>query len=144
MYQLQQRKSSKGIRIENIQGRLRLRLPRQLFGGKQKYLTLGFPDNSDYRKFAELKARQIEMDILTEQFDPTFEKYKPRSYRAQPEVTIQPEIDLKELCPRFTTFKSPSVSQSTLATGNPQFFWLLPPLVTFFVAIFISLISSFS
>ena len=114
MYQSQRRKSSKGIRIENIQGRLRLRLPRQIVSGKQKYLTLGFPENSDYRKFAELKARQIEMDILTEQFGPTFEKYKPRSYRAQPEVTIQPEIDLKELWQRFTTFKSHRLSQSTL------------------------------
>jgi hypothetical protein len=43
-------KLSKGsVGVETFQGRLRLRLPRQLFGGKQKYLTLGLPDTDTNR-----------------------------------------------------------------------------------------------
>ena len=40
-----QHKAAKGcVGIESFQGRLRLRLPRQVYGGKQKYLTLGLED----------------------------------------------------------------------------------------------------
>lgn len=69
-------KAPKGtVDIEVFQGRLRLRLPRQLFGGKQKYLTLGLPDTDFNRKAAAAKAKLIESDIALERFDPTLEKY---------------------------------------------------------------------
>jgi integrase len=51
------------VGVESFQGRLRLRLPRQLFDGKQKYLTLGLPDTQVNRKAAEAKAKLIEADI---------------------------------------------------------------------------------
>jgi len=75
-----QQKASKGsVGIEVFQGRLRLRLPRQLYGGKQKYLTLGVADTPENQKLAVSKAKQIELDILAGYFDATLEKYKPQT-----------------------------------------------------------------
>lgn len=104
-------KKQKGsIGIESFQGRLRLRLPRQLYGGRQRYLTLGLSDTPDHRKFADLKAKQIEFDLLTGQFDESFRKYKP------PVLAQEGEIELAELWRKFTKFKQLTVSPSTLAT----------------------------
>jgi integrase len=69
-------KNAKGsVSIEAFQGRLRLRLPRQLFDGKQKYLTLGLPDTVVNRRLAEAKAMLMESDIKLERFDVTLVKY---------------------------------------------------------------------
>jgi integrase len=69
-------KNAKGsVSIEAFQGRLRLRLPRQLFDGKQKYLTLGLPDTVVNRRLAEAKAMLLESDIKLERFDLTLAKY---------------------------------------------------------------------
>ena len=68
-----QRLPKGSVSIEGFQGRLRLRLPRQLYGGRQKYLTLGMADTLENRKAAELKARQIELDIISDNFDATLE-----------------------------------------------------------------------
>jgi integrase len=69
-------KNTKGsVSIEAFQGRLRLRLPRQLFDGKQKYLTLGLPDTVVNRRLAEAKAMLLESDIKLERFDLTLAKY---------------------------------------------------------------------
>jgi integrase len=71
---------SKGlVAVEAFRDRLRLRLPRQLFGGKQKYLSLGLPDSVLNRRVAESKAKMIESDIAMERFDPTLKKYQPQS-----------------------------------------------------------------
>lgn len=57
-------KSSKGsVEIENFQGQLRLRLPRQLYSGKHKYL-MGLADTPENRKEAEKRLRTIELNIL--------------------------------------------------------------------------------
>ncbi|MEA5614889.1 Arm DNA-binding domain-containing protein [Nodularia spumigena] len=73
--------ASKGsVSVESFQNRLRLRLPRQLFGGKQKYLTLGMADTPENGKLAEAKAKEIELDIAFERFDTTLAKYKPQSH----------------------------------------------------------------
>lgn len=58
--------------------RLSLRLPQQLFGGKQTYLILGLEDNPVNRKIAEARARRIEDGILLGQFDPSLESYKSK------------------------------------------------------------------
>nr|WP_072143599.1 DUF3596 domain-containing protein [Pseudanabaena sp. 'Roaring Creek'] len=59
-----------------MQGRLRLRLPIQLFEGKQKYLTLGLSDTKINFKIAEAKAQEIQTDIVLERFDYTLDKYR--------------------------------------------------------------------
>ncbi|MHC5719149.1 MAG: Arm DNA-binding domain-containing protein [Nostoc sp.] len=59
-------KVSKGsVGVESFQERLRLYLPRQLYNGKQKYLTLEMADNPENRKLVEAKAKQIESDYDT-------------------------------------------------------------------------------
>jgi hypothetical protein len=59
--------NSKGsVSVDSFQGRLRLRLPRQAFGGKRKYLTLGLDDTPGNRQIAEAKAKEIEADIRLE------------------------------------------------------------------------------
>ena len=44
MYASEDRQSKGAVSVEVFQWRLRVRLPRQLFDGKQKYLTLGLSD----------------------------------------------------------------------------------------------------
>jgi Arm DNA-binding domain len=63
------------VGVESFRGRLRLRLPRQLFEGRQKYLALGLTDAGIGRKLAEAKAKLIESDIALERFDYTLAKY---------------------------------------------------------------------
>jgi integrase len=80
-------KSAKGtVGIESFRERLRLRLPRQLFDGKQKYLYLGLPDTILNRKAAEAKVKLIESDIAMERFDATLAKYGQRQVQPEPQA----------------------------------------------------------
>ncbi|MFM2432980.1 MAG: hypothetical protein RLZZ511_4194 [Cyanobacteriota bacterium] len=68
-------KASKGtVKVKNSNDRLQLVFS---YGGKRHYLSTGFTDTDSHRKLAEMKARQIELDILSGNFDSTLEKYKP-------------------------------------------------------------------
>ncbi len=72
-----ERKASKGtVQIKTSNDRLQLVFS---FGGKRHYLSTGFTDTKANRKLAEMKARQIELDILCNNFDVTLGKYKPQS-----------------------------------------------------------------
>jgi hypothetical protein len=69
-------KASKGtVQIKTSNGRLQLVFS---FGGKRPYLSLGFDDTPSNRKLAEMKAREIELDILSGHFN-DIGKYKPAS-----------------------------------------------------------------
>lgn len=73
-------KQSKGsVGLEVFRNKLRLRLPRSLFNGNQTYLSLGADDTKLNRKIAEQKIRQIEADILSNNFDFTLAKYKSQT-----------------------------------------------------------------
>ena len=68
-------KASKGtVKIENDKGWLRLRFS---FQGRRYAFSLSLPDTKTNRTVAEHKARQIELDILSGNFDPSLKKYKP-------------------------------------------------------------------
>jgi len=55
-------KAFKGsVSIINSNGRLQLRFR---YAGKRKYISLGFSDTPQNRKLAEMRAREIELDIL--------------------------------------------------------------------------------
>jgi integrase len=75
-------KNSRGsVTVSSVRGNLRLRLPRSLWSDKkQVYLSLGLVDNLQNRKAAEIKARQIELDILSGHFDPSLKKYQSSTY----------------------------------------------------------------
>ncbi|MDB9376131.1 site-specific integrase [Nodularia sphaerocarpa] len=98
------------VGIECLKGRLRLRLPRALFGGNQKYLSLHLSDSAENRLLAEMKARQIELDILAGHFDFSLAKYK-----IQTDVSIKAKVyNLLEIWEQYTQFKRNQVQESTL------------------------------
>jgi integrase len=101
-------RSPKGSVTANVRdGRLRLRLPRQAFGGKQKYLTIG-PDSPENRRIAEARVKQIEADLLLGQFDQSLAKYSPR-YQPPPQ---QPSIC--QLWQEYSAFKSKHLAPNSL------------------------------
>ena len=111
-------RNSKGsIVVEAFQGRLRLRLSREL-GLRSRYLTLGMNDTPENRKRAEAKAKQIESDIRYERFDASLNKY-----RNQPKLTVTESIkpkaayDLAELWEKYTQMKKGTVKASTWKNG---------------------------
>jgi integrase len=116
MYAKTSNKSPKGtVGIESFQGRIRLRLPRQLFDGKQKYLSLGLPNTILNRKAAEAKAKLIENDIALERFDHTLAKYG----RQQPQLTVVESIQsqslkVMELWQQFFDSKRPGIKPKTV------------------------------
>jgi integrase len=68
-------KAAKGtVSVEVFEGRLRLRWRE---GGKRYTLSLGLPDSKVNRTVAQQKANQIQLDIISGNFDSTLKKYKP-------------------------------------------------------------------
>ncbi|MCD8485989.1 MAG: tyrosine-type recombinase/integrase [Desertifilum sp.] len=109
-------KASKGsCGVESFQGRLRLRLPRSLYGGKQKYLVLGMADTPENRKAAEVKARQIELDILSDNFDSTLAKYKPQTHLTVVEKP-KPAVDLlvHQLWKEYLAYKASALKPTSI------------------------------
>src|SRR6476469_4824785 len=65
----------KSLNIEVFKDRLRLARSWQ---GKRFWLYIGLPDTKPNRKAASIKARQIELDMASGNFDPSLVKYKPQ------------------------------------------------------------------
>lgn len=98
-------KASKGtVVIQEFRGRLRLVWS---YAGKRYFLYLELPVSKSNRIFAEAKAKQIEKDIASDNFDRTLAKYKP-----QP---AQQSIKVAELFQKFINHKTKRVYQQTLA-----------------------------
>ncbi|RAM49232.1 MAG: site-specific integrase [Hapalosiphonaceae cyanobacterium JJU2] len=121
-------KSSKGtVQIKNSNKRLQLVFR---YGGKRHYFSTGFTDTLQNRKLAEMKARQIELDILSGNFDTTLAKYKPELLLSTVTPTFTPiitpvveaEPSLVELWEKYTDFKRPGLSPSTLAKDFTKVF----------------------
>lgn len=106
---MKQPKGTVGVEVNS--GRLRLRLPRHLFSGQQRYLYLGLLDTKTNRKVASAKAAVIEADILFERFDPSMEKYKSPVYSAPQKIE---EVSLSQLWGQYTDFKSKILSPSSM------------------------------
>jgi hypothetical protein len=86
------KRASKGkAQISANAGYLRIQLPRELFGGKQKYLALGLSDTPENRCEAQAKLTIIQRDIDYEEFDVTFQKYKSKELDSS---VIQKQDDL--------------------------------------------------
>ncbi|NJR60437.1 MAG: DUF3596 domain-containing protein [Cyanobacteria bacterium CRU_2_1] len=109
-------KASKGsVSVINSNDRLQLRFRVQ---GKRYYLSTGLADTLANRKLAQLKASEIEKDILYERFDPTLERYKAGSALSTvtpitPIAKAKPQLD--ELWAKYSEFKKPQISPSTYA-----------------------------
>jgi len=113
--QLQGKASKGSVQIKVSNGRLQLVFS---FEGKRHYISTGFSDTSANRRAAEMKARQIELDIVSGNFDFTLAKYKSQSSLSSvtpvnPVVISKPNLD--ELWEKYTEFKRPSLSPNTLS-----------------------------
>lgn len=71
-----QRASKGTVQIRVSHGRLQLVFT---FNGRRRYLSLGVSDTKTHRALAEMKAKQIQLDILSGNFDETLAKYKPQA-----------------------------------------------------------------
>lgn len=112
--QTTQGKASKGsVQIKNSNDRLQLVFSHS---GRRHYLSLGLPDNRVNRKLAEQRAIQIELDILSGNFDASLAKYKPQSALTAitPITPSEPELSLKDLWQRYSEYKAPSASPKTI------------------------------
>lgn len=104
-------RASKGtVSVGVLRGRLRLRLPRHVFGGVQKYLSLELADTPQNRKVARAKAQQIEADIALERFDHTFRRYRSAYALANDEPP------LAELWQKFAAEQAKLLEHSTIQT----------------------------
>jgi integrase len=107
------------VAVENVKDFLRLRWSYQ---GKRHTLSLGLPDSKVNREVAERRAKIINGDIATDNFDPTLRKYKPREQQQSVDITIA------ELLQRFTEYKSKRIQGRSL----DKFKALKKPLDEFF------------
>lgn len=88
---------------------LSLLLPR-VYCGSVRRLALGISDNAENRKFAELRAKQIEIDFLSGTFDTTLEKYKQKKLVAPPQAE---NLTLPEIYERYINSRKKNASPST-------------------------------
>lgn len=107
-------KASKGsVQVIASNGRLQLRFR---YAGKRQYLSLGLPDDKDNRLAAEMKARQIQLDILSGNFDETLDKYRISLTGGDTlsEPIEQPILLLSELWEKYTEERKAQIAETTL------------------------------
>lgn len=103
-------------RLESVKGRLRVRFPAALCGGKPVSRSLGLKDTFKNRNIAQEKIDAINSDIVLGQFDPTLERYLPQSKQAnykQKVKDIYPDITLLSLWLECTEYYQLSVKETT-------------------------------
>jgi integrase len=99
------KKASKGtVSIQVFKDRLRLCWS---YLGKRYFLYLGLPDSKVNQIVAEGKAKLIEGDLATGNFDPTLSKYKP-------EQLVVEHLKVADLFEKFIRHKSKKVYKQTL------------------------------
>jgi integrase len=101
------------VKVSN--GRLQIVFTHQK---KRNYLSLGVSDSKANRYYAETVRQWIEKDIRGSRFDPnlfdpTLEKYK-RLATIEPEQPPAENLTLVELWERYTDYKRPQLSQTTI------------------------------
>ena len=96
------------IRIEVYRGKLRLRLPRKLFDGKQKVIYTKLPDTQLGWRKAQQQAWEIEDDIRSDRLDTSLSKYKPTCRLSV--VSTQPKPSLLDLWDAYCDYRRPQIS----------------------------------
>ncbi|PSR15833.1 integrase [filamentous cyanobacterium CCP3] len=116
MYSKNSGRAPKGsVGIESFRGRLRIRLPRHLYDGKQKYLSTDLADTDINRRVVDAKAKLIESDIALERFDYTLAKYgKPKPPQLTVLEPIKPQsMTVMEIWERYAAHKLPGLKVKT-------------------------------
>lgn len=116
------------VAIEEFQGKIRLRLPRQIFGGKQKWISTGLQATPENWEKAQNKAWEIEQDISNGNFDPTLAQYKPRTHLTLVKAVDKPQqtLTVDELWERYTEYKSQVIEATTIKTTYKRTKNLIP------------------
>ncbi|WP_035986997.1 site-specific integrase [Leptolyngbya sp. KIOST-1] len=107
-------KASKGtVTVITSNGRLQLRFRH---AGERHYISIGLSDSPEGRKLAEMKAREIELDILSGNFDQTLAKYKPQSAMSVASLDITPKTTpkLNELWQQYVDARKTGKSPATI------------------------------
>lgn len=100
----QQRALKGTVAVQCDDGWLRLRWS---WGRKRYTMAIGLPDSKINRIVAERRAKLIEQDIVTDQFDPTLSKYRRIEQR-------EDSIEVVELFDRFSQFKAKSLDAHSI------------------------------
>lgn len=113
-------KMQKGaVVVRSIKGRLRLVWT---FCGKRYFFALELSDTRANRAIAELKAKQIERDIVNDLFDPTLEKYRA-AYQRRGAGMSAVEVFEKYIAYKAKTLKQRSLEKYTFTLSHlRQFF----------------------
>jgi integrase len=84
--------------------------------GQRRYLGTGLSDTKGHRAISGFKAREIEQDIFTGQYDESLAKYrsKPPKTAAMQPVPSNAEMTFGELWAKFTIERSISLSPTTI------------------------------
>jgi integrase len=98
------------ISVVSIKGRLKLRFPRQWFGGEQVYLSLEISDTADNQLYAKGKARDIEIEYHKGEFDWKLTKYKLQ----HGQIAKTQTIGLSDLWGRYCAYKAHKLKPKTL------------------------------
>lgn len=111
------KKAPKGsVTIQVLRGRLRLRWR---VAGEPFTLSLGYPDEPMYRRVAELKAKEIEADILYDRFDPSLSKYKGED-RTDELQTNHQTASMRSLWERYFKYLQPNRAPATIQNQFKQ------------------------
>jgi integrase len=95
------------VKIESIEGRLRLRWTYQ---GKRKVLAMGLYDTKLGRTVAESKAKVIEADLATGNYDDTLKKYKSQGQNPADDSGLS----VTQLFQKFIDHKAKRVLKKTI------------------------------
>jgi integrase len=99
------------VKITAYKGTLKLRWT---LAGKRFSLTDRLKDSPQGWKAAEKVANQIELDILSDNFDPTLQKYKSNSKLRVVIESTKKAPTIQELWKVYVEFRSKTVKESTL------------------------------
>ncbi len=84
-------------------------------GHKRKYLSMSLPDSERNRQYTDMVCQIIYNDILAGHFDPTLAKYKRHTNSKTQELESKVGLSLRKLWDRYTDYKRPQLSQTTIA-----------------------------
>jgi integrase len=112
-----QRKAFKGsAQIKSSNDRLQLVFS---YGGKRRYLSLGMRDTTLNRRVAEMTANQIELDLLSGNFDDSLNKYRREPLASPEEITpiltpiAEPALTPHQIWERYNTYKASDLKETT-------------------------------
>ncbi len=84
------------------------------YRGNRKTHSLGLPDSKQNRVYAEMVKARIASDLLNDNFDPTFEKYKRDALKPDEDKPCE-DISIAQLWDLYTNYKRPQLAPSTIA-----------------------------